>query len=332
MGGATLHDNYVQSITLTTNGEYGPNGQTPGAAWVGGCEIDGARGFEAKEAVNMSIYNNTFVVQGAGCGGGALVFTAEMLPCTDATCPTTTTPFDVHDNVEIVQNTSGGSTLSSGQPLSCYILDGSSGSTGNWFTPFLRDRCTTDGNFITSDGYDPGNDFSWVSPTFALGTHPLADDCGGSSSTGSTCGRLVMWFGQEAPPSDELGYSFQDLTLSSGASLSFNQAGTAMARGATIEWTYQVTVQRASNGGPASGALVSATDAGGNHASCTTDGTGTCSMVLRQEVVGDAQGAPISTTSENPNSVTITEPGCNTLNYDLTIVGTTNETKVLSSC
>ena len=120
-------------------------------------------------------------------------------------------------------NTGGSSTLTGvkDQDVACYILDESQGTFSNIFTPFLRDNCTTDGDYVTSDGYQPGDYFSFLFPTWARGPHPLSSGCGDTAVV-DACGYMMHWLGVSTPPADELGYVFQDVSLGTGASLSFH--------------------------------------------------------------------------------------------------------------
>jgi len=322
---AAIHDNYVATTEQTVNAEYSSAGATAGAAWPNpaACEIEGGRGFESKASPFMQIYNNTFVLSQSNCGASALVFVDY--PCDieagNPSCSASSS-FNVHDNTIVMQNTSGSASLASGQPLACYLFEFVEGNFGGYFTtPFTRDNCTTDGEYINSDGFDPGNDLSWVGGTFTLGSHPLASPDGGL---------LLRWQGQQTPPADETGYVIQDFTFTNGAGLTFEQDGTLLARGATVRWTYTPTVVSSSSGNPVSGALVSVVDAGNLPTTCTTDSQGQCSVVLRQETVTSKAGQALATNSMNPNAVTITAASCTALAYNLTITGTTSDTRTLT--
>jgi hypothetical protein len=324
----SINNNYITAGELAVNGEYGPNGSINGGTWVGGCEIDGGRGFETKESLAIQLLNNTLIANVSQCGAGGIVFTS--FPCVDTTCPGSAShPFNFHDNTIQIVNTSGSTTLSTPQDAACYVFDTAQGNYSNYFSPFLRDRCTSDGDYVTTDGYSPGDYFNFVSPSYSFGSHPLSSGCGGG--TRSSCGHMMHWQGQQGPPS-ELGFVFQDVMTGGGAAVNFaGDDGTPMARSATVEWTYTVTVHSSATSAAVSGATVSATDAGGNKASCTTNSSGVCSLALNQESVSSPSGsATLTTRNLNPHSVTISATSCTTLSYSLAISGTTNETRTLA--
>ena len=324
-----INNNYVSAGEFAVNGEYGPNGQRAGAAWVGGCEIDGGRGFEAKDSFAMQLYSNTLIENVSECGAGGIVL-VEM-PCQSISCPSTAThPFSIHDNAIQINNTTGSSTLLSPQDAACYILDTVQGNYSNYFSPSLRDSCTSDGDYVTTDGYDPGDYFSFINPTYSMGSHPLSSDCGGSG--GSYCGHMMHWQGQQGPPSQELGFVFQDVRVNSGAGLTFaGDPGTPLARSATVKWTYTVTVQNLQTLAPIAGATVTASDAGSTQLSCTTNSSGMCSLELTEETVSSPAGNPaLSTTRVNSHAIAISATGCVRLNFNLDITGITAETHTLN--
>jgi hypothetical protein len=325
----SINNNYVNTGELAVNGEYGPNGTINGGGWSGGCEIDGGRGFESKSSPAIQIFSNTLIANVSQCGAGGIVFTE--FPCTEISCPSTAShAFNIHDNTIQILNTTGSNLLTTPQDAACYVLDTSQGNYSNYFSPILRDSCTTDGDYVTTDGYNPADYFTFINPTYAAGSHPLAAGCGGSS--GSNCGHMMHWQGQQGPPSDERGFVFQDVVTGGGTTASFaGDGGTPTARSATVKWTYTVTVQSSATSAGVSGATVSATDGGGNHTSCVTGSNGVCSLTLNQESVSSPSGsASLTTTSLNPNSLSISATGCTTLNYGVAIAGTTSETRALT--
>lgn len=328
MGGMSVHDNYLNLIEQNVNGEYGPNGEKPGAPWIGGCELNGGRGFESKESPNIQIYNNTFILSAAQCGAAGIVFVG--FPCREIKCSASSQPFVVHDNTLELLNASGNSSQPSEQVVACYLLDSSEGNYDSYFSPIRGDKCTTDGDFVTTDGYGPGNYFSFENNTFSLGRHPLATGCGGSKS--SPCGYMMHWHGQQGPEPNELGFVFQDMTLTNGAALSFfGDEGTPLARSATVQWTYTVAVQGFGSAGPIHGAAVSVVDSHGRRSSCTTDLSGNCSVVLVQKYVFSKAGsASLRTEEANPHAVTITANGCKALSYSLVSKSAAEEHKTLT--
>jgi hypothetical protein len=329
LGGINIYNNYVSTTEPAVNGEYGPNGAVAGGTWVGGCEIDGGRGFEAKDSLSINLYDNTFIVSINQCGGGGIVFTG--FPCTDVSCPATaSSPFNVHDNTIQIVNTSGGSTGPAMQ-AACYVFDTAQGNYSNYFSPFLRDNCTSDGDYVATDAYNPGSYFSYYSPIWTIGSHPFSVSCG-NSDVG--CGHMMHWEGVSDVPPNELGFVFQDVSVGNGASINFqgdDTGGTPEARGATVRWTYTPTVLSSATGQVITGALFSATDSGGNIAQCTTNSSGQCSVVLRQEVVSSPAGnKTLTTTNENPSAAQITASGCTILKYNLTVTAATNDVRTLT--
>ena len=332
LNGLSIHDNYVSTTETVENAEYGPNGNSPGATWVSACQGGGGRGFEAKESLGINLYNNTFILSVGACGGVGIVFVE--FPCGDFTCPAPASQsFDVHDNTIQINNDSGSSILANSMDTACYSFDTVQGNYSNYFsTPFLQNKCTSDGDYVVTDGYDPGDYLTFLSETYTMGPHPLASGCGGVPSAG--CGHMMHWAGVTSPPADELGFVFQDLTFANGAGPSFEGdpfGGSPLARSATVEWTYTPTVLSSATAAPILGATVSAIDAGGSTTTCTTDGAGQCSLVLRQEVITSPAGnATLTTTNEDPSAVTITATGCSTLNYNLTITATTSDSRTVT--
>lgn len=332
LNGLSIHDNYVSTTETVENAEYGPNGATPSAPWVSACQGGGGRGFEAKESLGINLYNNTFILSVGECGAVGIVFVE--FPCGDFTCPAPASQsFNVHDNTIQINNDSGRSILANFMDTSCYSFDTVQGNYSNYFsTPFLRNKCTSDGDYVMSDGYDPGDYLTFVSETYTMGSHPLISGCGGVPSSG--CGHMMHWAGVASPPADELGYIFQDLTFANGATVNFEGdafGGPSLARSATIQWTYTPTVLSSATSSPISGATVTAIDVGSNTATCTTDSAGQCPLVLRQEVVTSPAGnTTLATTNENPSAITITASGCTTLNYNLTIMMTTSDSRTVT--
>lgn len=326
--GLPVHDNYVSTAELAANAEYGPNGEVNGGVWVGRCEIDGGRGWEAKGTASVQVYKNTFILNVGECGGADIVLTDYVSPVC-AGCPgKASSPFSIHDNTLQVTNTGGHQTLQVQTQAACYLFDHSAGTYSNFFTPFLRENCTTDGDFVATDGFSPGDYFSFDAPTWARGNHPLSA-CGQDATS---CGYMMHWQGVSTPPADELGFVFKDVSTGTGAALSFwgeHVGGAPLARSATVQWTYTVTVQNVV-GSAISGATVGASDAGGQQSTCTTDSNGECSLELRQEVVGSPAGnARLTTTNENPNTVRIEAAGYSPLTYEVSVRSVAAASKTL---
>ena len=328
-GGSTISHNYVTTQDYSAYGEYGTNGTIPGASWVGGCQIGGARGFETKDSPAINVLNNMFIIGVNQCGGSGVEL-AE-LPCQSISCSAPASyPIAINNNTIQINNLSGSSSPGTNMGISCIDLQEVQGNYSNYFSPMTGNSCTSDGNFVFSEGYEPGDYFTFSSSTYSLGSHPLSSGCGGSSS--SPCGYMMLWEGQQAPPSDELGYVFLDTSLSNAASLNFSGSSSApLARSATVKWTYTVTVQNSSSSASIDGATVSVLDAGGNNTSCTTNTTGSCSLILNQEVVSSLAGnGNLTTESLNPNAMTISATGCTTLTFNLAVTNTIHETRTLS--
>jgi hypothetical protein len=328
MGGMAVHGNYVELIEQNVNGEYGPNGEKPGAPWIGGCEINGGRGFESKESPNIQLYDNTFILRAAECGAGGIVFAGY--PCRETMCPTSSQPFVVHDNKIELINTSGRNSQPAGQVVACYLLDSSQGNYDGYFSPIRGDKCTTDGDFVTTDGYGPGNYFRFENTTYSIGGHPLATGCGGSPS--SACGHLMHWHGQEGPTPNEFGFVFQDMALGGGAAISFSgDGGTPLARSAIVQWTYAVVIRKFGDASPIQGATVSVADSLGRNSDCITDLAGKCSLVLVQRYIASKAGdATLRTEEANPQTVTIQAHGCRVLNYSLIVTSAAQDSKTLT--
>jgi hypothetical protein len=314
MGGMKIHHNFVRLIELDANGEYGPNGEKPGASWVGGCEINGGRGFESKESPNIQIYNNTFILSAGQCGAAGIVFVG--FPCREVGCPASLDPFVVRDNTIQLENVAGVKKQPYAQAFACFLLNGSQGNYDNYFSPIAGNKCITDGDFVTTEGYGPGNHFVFQNDLFSRGEHPLSSGCGGSPE--SPCGFLMHWHGQQEPAPDELGFVFRDMTFSNDATSSFfGDGGTPLARSASVEWTYSVAVARSDDAAPVRSATVSVVDAHGRDAKCVTDGAGKCSVILVQTYISSEAGnASLRKENRNPQKVTITADGCRSLTYE----------------
>jgi len=327
--GTTISNNYVTTGEGADNAEYGPNGNKEGASWVGACDFSGTRGYEAKDTMGFTLAYNTFIVGASTCGGPAIEL-AE-LPCISISCPgTASRAISIHDNIEQVLNSNGASTMSVPNYATCIDLQTVEGNYSNYFSPILRDTCTSDGDYVNSEGYAPGDYFTFQGATYNLGSHPFSSGCGLTSS--SKCGHMMHWqgaTGQGIP--DELGYVFQDVSLGSGAGLSFaGESNSPTARSATVQWTYTPTILSSVTGSPLTGATVTATDAGGHQSTCQTNTSGQCSLSLRQEVVSSPAGSStLSTTNELPASISISAAGCTTLNINLSLINTTSDSHTL---
>ncbi len=99
-----------------------------------------------------------------------------------------------------------------------------------------------------------------------------------------------------------------------------------------VDWTYTVTVEKASTSAPISGASVSIVDTTStNQCTTTTNSSGVATCVLKAQGYQAATGT-YSTPSFNPMAITITASGCTTGVYSESITATTGETKKLSGC
>jgi hypothetical protein len=317
MAGMKVHHNYVKTIEQDANAEYGPNGAKPGAPWIGGCEINGGRGFESKESPNIQIYSNTFILSANRCGAAALVFVG--FPCREAKCPSSLDPFIIRDNTIQLQNVAALKQQPYAQAFACFLFEDSQGNYDNYFSPIAGNRCITDGDFVTTEGYGPGNYFIFEKNVFSRGEHPLSSGCGGAAQ--SPCGFLMHWHGQEGPAPNELGFVFRDMLFNNGAKPSFfGDGGTPLARSARVEWTYGIAVVRSDNAAPIRGATVSAVDSRGENVQCATDESGQCSVSLVQtEVSSQAGNATLRTENRNPQKFTITAEGCRSLTYEVEV-------------
>jgi hypothetical protein len=330
--GTSINNNYVSTGEGRDNAEYGPNGNKQGAAWIGACDFSGTRGFEAKDTMGFTLAFNTFIVNASTCGGPAIEL-AE-LPCISISgCLTPASqPINIHDNNEEAVITSGATTLAAPNYVTCVDLQTVQGNYSNYFAPILRDNCTSDGDYVNSEGYAPGDYFTFENATYKLGNHVISSGCGLSSL--AACGHMMHWqgiSGQGIP--DELGYVFQDINLANGATLSFHgESTTPTARGATVQWTYTATVSSSVTRSPIEGATVTATDAGGNVSSCQTNSSGQCPIEIRQQTVSSpAVEKPVMKTNHSRGMrITIAAAGCSTLTFPVSSARTTTEPHVLT--
>jgi hypothetical protein len=130
-----------------------------------------------------------------------------------------------------------------------------------------------------------------------------------------------------------------DPVFTGGATASMNDFTTATSdavSGTTasyyIEFTYTVTVMKAS-GGVGSGATVTIVDTkSSTECTATTNSSGVATCVLKDnEYSFTAPNAPV-TTSFNPMAETVTDSGCTTLNDSFSISSATSRTVTLAGC
>jgi hypothetical protein len=343
IGQAIFENNYVSLGEYSTNGEYGPNGSVNGGTWLGGCEIDGGRGFEGKQSYNGLLENNTLIVnEGTGsCGGGGIVFTNYVSGDVPSTAPN---PWVVSGNKVQIVNTSGSNVGGSG-PSACYVFDtaqGNIGSPGPFFQPFVNENCVSDGNFAHSVAFGQSDYFQWTNPTYKVGPNPFTTQCGEFDTGTANCGLLIYWNGEGTPPpSDELGYTWTNLTLQNSAcptlSACLKQFGTTFARSGTLYWSYTPTVKGAVSGNPVSGVTVAVTSDGigsSYNPSCTTNGSGQCTISLRYQLSSSPSGSALTVTNGNPSVLSFTGGGCTTLTgHNVTISQAPfTETVTLGNC
>jgi hypothetical protein len=319
--------NYVISSEENVNGEYGPNGATPGGTWAGGCELEGARGIEFRSTNGVELSGNTVSINSNHCGGAPLRWYSA--PCaTDISCSGNAS-FNVHNNVLYANNTSGSSTGNgNGDPVVCYFFGTFAGQTSGFLsTPITDDSCTSDGDFAASD-WDMAQGVTFVSATFARGSHPITP--GGTSLP--TAGHLVNWgggaVGSGSPP-NENGWAFQDMSYQNGESEAENISTPSLAHSATISWSYTLTVL-SSKGGPLSGASVSITDAQNSNRTGITNSSGQVTFVLVDHVYQNTAGSSGTRVNHNPNTVTIGASGCSSTTYGISITSTTADSKTLT--
>lgn len=330
--GTTIRNNYVSTGEGADNAEYGPNGTTPGAVWAGACDFSGTRGFEAKDTMGFTLANNTFLIDASTCGGPAIEL-AE-LPCISISgCPAVASqPIAIRDNIERVLNNSGSASLATPNYVTCIDLQTVQGNFSNYFSPILRDTCSSDGDYVNSEAYAPGDHFSFFESSYSLGSHPLSSGCGLVPS--ASCGHMMHWQGVSGSSiPDELGYAFRDVKAGAGADVGFSGAatsGTPVARGAVVQWTYSPTVKDSAEK-PIPGATVSAVSPYGTKEECRTDSSGTCTLLITQEVVTSQPGdATLSRQTVRDFAITITASSCASLNVHLAITQPTTVTHTLS--
>jgi hypothetical protein len=228
----------------------------------------------------------------------------------------------------VVYNNGSSTTSTAGQDIACFDLTQVEGNYSNYFstTPiFSNDSCITDGDFAVSDAYAPGDYISWGGSSFTIGSKPYSTGCSGNGSS-FPCQNLMNFQGQAGQGiPNELGYVVTDMTFGNGAELNRFNSGASYGTGTTqraltVEWTYTATVFSSLTAGPIAGATVAATDAGGYTASCQTNTSGQCSLVMPEEVVNAAAGNPsLIFASVNPSNITISAPGCTSFLSGLSI-------------
>jgi hypothetical protein len=132
--------------------------------------------------------------------------------------------------------------------------------------------------------------------------------------------------------------TFLNPTFQNGVTESMNNYATAatnntgLAEDYRIKFGYTVTVEKASNSAPITGATVSIIDAqSGTECTLTTNSSGVATCNLNENVYGMTGGSAY-TTHYNPMAITITASGCTTGVYSESITSLTSETKKLSGC
>lgn len=146
----------------------------------------------------------------------------------------------------------------------------------------------------------------------------------------------MHWMNQGGlTPPDELGYVFQDVSVSNEAKIDFSGEPpdgrvTLTPRGATVEWMYTPTVKN-NSGVPIAGAKVLAAESDGHQSSCETNAAGQCGIALKEETVTSPAGnARLTITKMVPPAIVVSAPGCATLSYSANLTGATSDSRTLS--
>jgi hypothetical protein len=302
--GANVHNNLLNTYETPTNSEYS------------GCQVGGAYGlqFDDNPVGPNTAQNNTVYATGKVCS-------AEGLRMTDTEYTTNVS----QNSTYIGTRASGAGTCTRAidqgpEPGCAYasVLDGPTGFTS------INDVFTGDSGDVLFD-VSGGSGVTYQSPTFNKGANPsLFNTFAARNGTTSEGGGPVS------------NVHFVDSIFNTGTSATDTDVpvyntGNMGAVSFYIDWTQTMTVLKAS-GPAASGAVVTWTDTLANTYTCTTNGSGVCSVALTQYRANNDTSSNAEE-NRNPYSLSVPFSGCTTYTQSgITISATGALSVVLSGC
>lgn len=299
--GNTVTHNTVGSLERAVNAE------------AGGCE--GAGGYDFQYDDNPpgpnTVSYNTNTASNDGC-------VASGLRISDNADATNTTDHNTWNGVRLSGATACATATWSGMLPGCVAavsIDGPAAANSTADT-FISDSFDI---FVDTDG---GN-MTFNSPTFNKGSNP------------STFHFIAAQNGPVGSGTIAAVLKINDATFGTGVSptdlFSYDQGANTGPVSAYINWTQTMQVNKAS-GPAASGAVVTWTDTLGNPYTCTTNGSGACSVLLTQYRDNNDTTAG-SVENRNPYSLSVTASGCTAdSETEITVSATGTKTVSLSGC
>jgi hypothetical protein len=286
-----VYDNIVTAVEFPNNVEYN------------GCELGGAYGIQlntfSSPLTHSSIYNNTVTATATACEAYGFGLSSN-----DSTTNST------HDNHFECDRAAGSTALCSG-------LRAAGKQYAGW-QPLISTRDAYLGDTSATYVYWSGNQqWTCAQCTFGKGKNP-----------DPTSWVTFSWMPSNSS-SDP--WFIIDPTFTGGATKDSNDlpafaAYAGQSASYTIQWTYITTVQQSGTAAPLSGAQIAITDATGTQeCSGTTNASGIFSCVVNDAKYA-ASGSQYGVTNFNPLSVSISHSGCTTLNHNVAVSGTTNQT------
>ncbi len=320
--GLTESGNYITTAGYPLNYEYNTEaGAHPG------CEMNGESGPQFRGGGTSLSISNTF----SSVSGGS--------------CPTVSNGDETGGSFGLAMYEWGTTFTSSGGTYEGHALSGFEGGASE---PMFGWEAAGLG-LITSEGNGTFGAFTSTSDTFVGDSSVVYMDWGGlpngslmlispTLSQGSNPVGFNTFRFRNGSPSEGGGnvcsgcFHIRDATFTNGASATDADMSTPINNGATaeywIDWTYALTVT--SGGNPVSGATVTIVDALRNTAfSGTTNASGQIVAVLTQFRMYNNSSAMVQE-NHTPDVVTISNTGCTTLNYNVTITGTTSDSRTLT--
>ena len=258
-------------------------------------------------------------------------------------CPTVNNGMEIGGAFGISLYQWNGGDSSSNSTYQGHALAGFAGGSGSfgWEATGL--------GIITGEGTPPFGNFTSTNDTFVGDSSVIYMDWGGLPSgrvtlisptltKGSNPVNFNTFRFQNAPPSQGGGnvcsgcFHIRDATFENGAAATDADMEGPISTGATaeywIDWTYTLTVT--SGGNPLSGASVTIKDALGDTTfTGTTNANGQIVAVLTQFRMYSNSTAMLQE-DHTPDAVTVSNAGCTTLNYNVTMTGTTSDSRTLT--
>ena len=295
--------NYISTVEYPNNYEYNTaTGSHPGCAWLG------STGPQFRGGGNIAMSGMTVSVNAGACPGAGLQ-DYGWGPTTS-----TGTTYAAH----AITGFTGGSSTFEYEATPLWIFSGS-GDSASSFTS-TGDTFIGDSSVFYMDypGLVTGQTITLISPTLSKGANPVNFNTFRFwNDGGNVCSGCIH---------------IRDAKFTNGASATDVDMTYPIDYGYLaeywIDWTYTLTVTNGSD--PLSGAEVTIQDALGKAAfTGTTNANGQISAVLTQFRMYSGTSAPVQE-NHTPDSITVSASGCTTLNYTVTVTGTTADSRTLT--